>query len=287
MTWLALALATGGLVALRDALVKLGGAASDEYATIFGLSVVSALLLGAVLLVIGVPDVGPGFGRAVLGSALPNVAAYLLLARAVRLNDLSLVAPLLGLTPLFLLFTTPLILGERPTPLGIAGVLLIVAGAWLLKVGDARDGVFGPFRALMREPGARSMLAVAFIWSVSANYDKIGVAATSPIAWPVVVHVVVALALAPIVLVRARGGGRSRLGWSRDLVLAGVVNALQAAAHMTALTLTLVPYVIAVKRTSLLFSVALGRLMFGEGGIRERALGAAVIFAGVVLFVLS
>lgn len=284
MSWLALALSTGALVALRDALVKRAGATTDEYAAIFMLSAVSALLLGAVLVVVGIPEIGPGFGVAVLGSALPNVLAYLLLARSVRLADLSLVAPLMGLTPLFLLVTSPIILGEAASATGVVGVLLIVAGAYLLKRGEARHGPLGPLRALLRQPGARSMLGVAFIWSVTANYDKVGVMATSPLAWPVVVHLVAALSLLPVVAARHF---RSRALLTGPIVAAGALNAIAAVAQMTAITLTLVPYVIAVKRTSLLFSVGLGGLMFGETRLRERALGATVIFAGVIVFALS
>jgi len=135
--------------------------------------------------------------------------------------------------------------------------------------------------------------------------------ATSPLAWPVVVHSFVTLVLLPVVIWRrARDAGVvtdesphtatvSIEGlvpgwWSRNarrapliLVLAGMVNALQSFTHMTAITLTVVPYVVAVKRTSLLFSVGLGRVMFGERRIRQRALGAATILAGVVVFALG
>jgi drug/metabolite transporter (DMT)-like permease len=312
MGWLPLALLTGALVALRDALVKRGSTTADEYTTIFTLSSVSALLLGSTVLAIGVPEVGPGLGVAIAGSAFPNLLAYLLLAKSVKLSDLSLVTPLLGLTPLFLLVTSPIILGERAGPLGIVGVVMIVAGAYLLNARDIRHGVLEPFRALLRDRGARLMLGVAFLWSISANYDRVGVEATSVIAWPAVVHAFAALTLAPVVLFRRIRNGRrdDPIGvgsgpvvsldgpmprWlTRQLrrsplllVLAGAVNSAQAVTHMTALTMTLVPYVVAVKRTSLLFSVGLGHVMFGERRIRERALGALVILAGVVVFAIG
>lgn len=295
MGWFSLALLTGALVALRDALMKRGARRADEYATIFMLSATTVVLLGLVLIVVGVPRLGAGLPAAILGSAVPNVLAYVLLVRSVRLSDLSLVAPLMGLTPLFLLVTSPLILGESAGALGLLGVLLIVIGAYVLNAGDVRHGALEPFRALLRDRGARTMLGVAFLWSISANYDKIGVQATSPIAWPVVVHAIVALALAPVVLAR-RGGRRqarsdgvtsSGGGMPPLILLAGLANALAMVTQMTALTLTLVPYVIALKRTSVLFSVGLGRLMFGEGHMRERALGASLILAGVIVFALG
>jgi uncharacterized membrane protein len=67
------------------------------------------------------------------------------------------------------------------------------------------------------------------------------------------------------------------------VLLAGVFTAVAAAAQMTALTLTLAAYVIAVKRTSTLFGVFLGAALFGETRIRERLLGALVMLAGFIL----
>lgn len=289
MGWLPLALTTGALVALRDATVKGGPAHLDGYAAAFAMCGTTAVVLTGLHLVIGFPPLGPGLRAAVLGSAVPNLFAYVLLAGAVRRSDLSLVSPLLGLTPLFLLITSPLILGERVPPTGMVGVLLIVAGAYLLNLGDIRRGVLEPFRSLLRDPGARMMLGVALLWSISSNYDRVGIEATTPLAWPLVVNGFVALVLAPVVLWRRAHRAERRDGallpWM--LVGAGVLNAAQSITHMLALTLTLVPYVVAVKRTSLLFSVGLGWILFGERRIGTRVVGAAIIVAGVAVFTLA
>ena len=52
-------------------------------------------------------------------------------------------------------------------------------------------------------------------------------------------------------------------------------------------TLTLVAYVIAIKRTSVCFGVLWGHLIFHEKGMKERLTGAVVMVLGVVLIVLS
>ncbi|NJL34456.1 MAG: hypothetical protein HC893_12080 [Chloroflexaceae bacterium] len=67
----------------------------------------------------------------------------------------------------------------------------------------------------------------------------------------------------------------------------GLLNAISLAAQMTALTLTLVAYVISVKRTSTVMSVLWGGLLFKEQHLRERLLGALVMLAGVVIISLS
>jgi drug/metabolite transporter (DMT)-like permease len=56
---------------------------------------------------------------------------------------------------------------------------------------------------------------------------------------------------------------------------------------MVALSLTLVAYVIALKRLSGLISVFLGYYFLKERKIKERLLGAFIMFLGVLLIVLS
>lgn len=295
MTWLLLALFTGAGVAVRDAVLKRGSGAFDEYRTILGISVTTALLLAVPFLFVPFPPLGPRLVEALIGSGVPNIVAYVLLAKAVKLSDLSLVAPLMGLTPLFLLVTSPIIVGEVPGPLGVAGVVLIVIGTYVLNARDIRRGPLEPLRAVARDPGARLMLGVAFIWSISANYDKIGIEASSALAWPLLLNLVIALTIGVIVASRGRRGlhaalpdrPRPRRRESWYVAAGGAVNAASLVAQMTALTLTLVPYVIAVKRTSVLFSVLIGALLFREQRIRERAAGAVLILAGVVLFALQ
>ena len=56
---------------------------------------------------------------------------------------------------------------------------------------------------------------------------------------------------------------------------------------MTALQLALVSFVIAVKRTSALFNVLWGWLIFKEQGIKERIAGSMIMIIGVVVITLS
>jgi uncharacterized membrane protein len=52
---------------------------------------------------------------------------------------------------------------------------------------------------------------------------------------------------------------------------------------MQAVSLTLVAYVISIKRTSVLMSVGFGHFIFKEKGIQERSLGAAIMILGVAI----
>ncbi len=190
-------------------------------------------------------------------------------------------------TPLFLLLTSPLLLGESPSPLGMAGVLLIVLGSYLLNIHHRSRGYLAPFRALLSEPGPRLMLLVALLWSITANVDKIGLQHSSPMFYGFAINAFLALALLPLALRRLRLTGQGLRADFGNLLAIGGAGGLTIVCQMAALNLAIVPYVIAIKRTSTIMSVLWGALLFKEANLRERLLGTVVMVGGVLLIVLG
>jgi len=228
--------------------------------------------------------VTPDFWPLVFASTGLNVIAYFFFVRAFRLAEASLVAPLVLLTPVLLLVTSPLMLGERVSPLGGAGVVLSVAGAILLASSAPGARPSASLQAFLRDEGVQSMGLTAAIWSVTANLDKLGVRASTPAIWIAVVTSCISLASVALWLALPHRPMRLRaLRWA---FAAGAANALGNAAQMYALTLLFVPYVIAIKRMSALFTVIFGGLALGEN-IRGRLPGAVVMFAGAALVALA
>jgi len=64
-------------------------------------------------------------------------------------------------------------------------------------------------------------------------------------------------------------------------VVIGLVMALMIFCHTYAISLVEAAYMLSVKRSSLLFSVILGAVVFKEEGIGERFSGAVIMMAGV------
>jgi drug/metabolite transporter (DMT)-like permease len=257
-----------------------------------------AVLLPYIALTTGFPTIGPQFGWAILVGGSLNVVAFSLYIRAIKLGDLSLTVPLVTLTPLFLLVTSPLIVGEWASPLDAIGVLLIIIGSYILNLGangDVKSGepqprnYLAPIRAMVHNPGSRLMLIVALIWSVTSTVDKIGVQNSSPLFWAASLFGFIGTALLPLTIRRWRRSQRlvqTRPQTSREILTlgsAGLINAIGVGLQMIALTMAPVAQVIAVKRMSALITVVLGHFLFQEQGIKERLLGAAVMVAGVAV----
>jgi drug/metabolite transporter (DMT)-like permease len=299
--WVVLSLLAAIGTALRDVASKRAVGRADPVVVALGIAALPAVVLGAVVLAAGPEAPRPEFWLALLISGGINGVTTPLVVVALQRSDLSLVAPLTSLTPLFMLVTGAIVLDEVPGAAGMAGVAIIVAGAYLLALpgrGPGPLGPFGPrgprgplgpFRALLDDPGARAMLLVAFLYSISATYDKVGAQASSPLFWAAAVHALVALILAPLALRRLAARTPSPPPANLPLatiLLAGAFATMIAAAQMTAILLTLAAYVIAIKRTSTLFGVALGHAFFGEISARHRMLGALVMLAGFLLVTL-
>jgi len=67
----------------------------------------------------------------------------------------------------------------------------------------------------------------------------------------------------------------------------GLILALEAVTINIAYTMKIVPYVISIKKISILFSVLYGGLIFRENNIFMRIAGASVMTMGVILIILS
>lgn len=225
----------------------------------------------------------PGYAKLLAWSGVLNVIAYVCYIRGFRLSDASLVAPLVLLTPVLMLVTSPIMTGERAPPMGAFGVLFTVLGVGLLDA-DRENGKRFNFAVFARDVGARYMLATATIWSVSANIDKLGVKASTPLIW--ITGVTCVIALCAILYWAAGRPSVPRLRSLRYAFVAGGAMSIGNAVQMWALTILFTPYVIAIKRLSALFTVLASRHVLKEdsGG---RFLGAAVMLAGAVMIALA
>jgi len=287
MLWLIFSFFTALFESLKDVFSKKSLKNIDEYVVSWSLRFFALPFLIPLLFFIEIPSLGNKFWLALLVSGSLNVIATILYMKAIKHSDLSITVPMVTFTPLFLLLTSPLIVGEFPNFLGLIGVLLIVLGSYTLNIKQRHEGYLAPFRALLKEIGPKLMLSVAFIWSITSNFDKIGVQNSSPIFWAIAVNIFIILVMLPIMLYKSSGSIQNIRTNYKALFPVGLFSALTLIFQMTAISLTLVTYVISIKRTSAIMSVLFGHMIFKEKNVGERLVGAVIMIVGVLFITLS
>ena len=287
MLWFIFSFFTAFFESLKDVFSKKSLKNIDEYVVSWSLRFFALPFLVPLLFFIEIPSLGNKFWLALLIGGSLNVITTILYMKAIKHSDLSITVPMVTFTPLFLLLTSPLIVGEFPSFFGLIGVLLIVAGSYTLNIKQRHEGYLAPFKALLKEKGPKLMLLVAFIWSITSNIDKIGVQNSSAIFWVIATDIFIALIMFPIMIYKSRTNMHHIRTSYKVLLPIGLFSAIASIFQVIAISLTLVAYVISIKRTSAIMSVLFGHLIFKEEGVKERLLGAVIMVIGVLFIVLS
>jgi drug/metabolite transporter (DMT)-like permease len=280
--WVPLAVVTAVAFAFSGSYAKALSRRVHVYVIAWAMMTLALPWAAVLLLREGMPAVQPGFYRAALLSVVLNMVSVTLEVKALSLSPLSLTVPFLAFTPLFMLATGFVVLGETPDAKGILGIVLVAAGAYAINLEKVRGGLLGPIKAVAKEPGSRIMLLVALLWSVSAVYDKVAVVASSPAFYTVFFSAAFGVLYAPALV---HGLRKNPVGWPMvpRLFLIGTICAVMILSQFAAVRLALASYVIAVKRSGMLLSVVLGRVLFQEKSLAVRLFGAALMIAGVVI----
>lgn len=289
MEWLWLALACAFATASGDAFTKRLLAGYDAWEiTVVRLAWTAAVLLPW-LAIAPWPDPDPRLWLWVAALLPLDIAAMLLYMRAISVAPLHDTLPYLAFTPVLTAATAWLVLGETVTARGLAGVCLVTAGGYLLNVDTAagrRWRPLAPFARMRRAPGPRLMLGVALLYSLTSVLGK-GALAYVPAAYFAPLYFTMLGAATIAVAGAARPRALAAL-WRRPLaqLVVTVFFAAMVVTHFLAIERIEAAYMIAVKRTSLLFGIVYGALLFREPHpLRHLAIGGLMV-AGVALIVL-
>jgi drug/metabolite transporter (DMT)-like permease len=212
------------------------------------------------------------------GTGLLQAGYFLFLQASYRLGDLSLIYPIgRGTGALLAALAGIILLGERPGPAGIAGILLIVGGLVILGIpASGRTAVTA--RAIMLALITGLFIATYTLW------DKYAVSTLNvpPLVQGYVSLPVMALIIAPFAL---RDRGRTARVWvtyRRQVLGAAVLSPLAYILVLIALSFTAVSAIAPAREVSVLLGVLLGRRLLGEGSLARRLTAAATIAAGIV-----
>ncbi len=276
MLWFALALGsalaqTGKFVANKHFLDDLAPL-QTAWATMTG----SLLFLLPVQAFLGIPQLEEGFWTALAVGIIVNSTTIVLVMRALNTTDVGLVAPLLTFSPVFLLLTAPFLLGEIPTVAGLAGILLVLTGAYVINSTDA-PSMLAPITRIWTDPGQRYILFAAMLWAVSSAYFKLGMQASSTFFYLTCFQLGVAVVLTTALLIL-----RKEFATPSTTAILGLTQAAALLFQWSSAMLTQVVYALSVKRFSAPFSVIAGNTVFQEEHLATRLAGAFLMVIGAI-----
>jgi uncharacterized membrane protein len=226
-----------------------------------------------------------------LSSALTGLS-FIVLSRAYEAGDLTLVYPISRSTPAIVPLFAVLLLGEQLSWSGTLGILLTVAGMWLVQTGGAIR------RGALREPATLWAYVMLLITAGFSLVDKRVMALLATMPWEsplprAIAYYLVQTALAALLFLPyavRRIGARPLLAIARRDAPMGVFAALATMASyalvLDALRTAQVSYVVAVRQCSVLFAVGFAVWALSERPSRLRVTGTLGTLAGVVLIAL-
>lgn len=284
--WLLLGLSSGLFHALQNMVSKKALKGTNQYLAAFAYAAFSLPFLLISLVWFDWAPTNFAFWWSNIATSILNVIGLIILMKALKIGELSLTIPFLAFTPIFLILTSGLMLGEFPNSIGILGIIAIVCGTYLLET-KKNGGIWGPWKAFKENKAGQLVMLVAFIYAISSNLDKIAVQNSNPITKLIIGQLLMILMFIPIIYFKSDQKLSEIKHYQKYFWPIGLLVALTLMAQMTAITLNMVSYIISLKRTSVLFSVILGAIAFKERNIKPKLIGSSLMVAGVFLISIS
>lgn len=222
----------------------------------------------------------------IVGSGLIKMAYAIMLQRAYRHGDFSLVYPLArGTGPLFSSLAAIVLYHERPTPLALAGGGIIIASIFSLTGGHK---LLHTDRAHLRAGLLYGFICGCCIATLTV-WDKHAVAHLHlpPLVYDCSTQLVLCVALAPFAWPRR---AEAAAAWREHRWKVFAVALLAPVAYMlilTAMTFTPVSYIAPAREISILIGTFFGAKLLKEADAHRRLWAAAGMVAGVIALALG
>jgi len=281
MTGEALALVFGAAAihAAWNALAKRG---RDQFVFLWcAVSVASVVLLPIGLLTAGGARVPSAAIPFLVGTILIHAVYFYALGRSYGAGDFSLVYPIArGLGAALVPILALVLFHEALSPLGTIGVALVVTGIVVLQLRPEL------WRALERRPerlgaGTGWALVTGVSIALYSVVDKGGVRVMHPVPYIALMGAGMSVLLLPAVLRRRAALRREwAVNW-RPILVASTLNLTSYLLVLFAFRMSKVGYVVAAREISIVLSVLIGSLWFGEGRLGLRLVAAAIVLSGV------
>jgi transporter family protein len=228
----------------------------------------------------------------IYASSILATIAFLEVTRGVRHLDISTSAPLFLLSPLITALLAFMFLGERLSFLQILGIIILGLGTYFLQTKNLKD-FKGFLRDLEHNKYILYVLLGLLIYGVTSLLDKVivshyGVPPILSVAW---MQIFIALNFTILSLIKKIKAADILKFCKRNIVfllLASIATVgYRVSQQLAVSTAVAVSLVVAIKRSSSLFTTIIGGEIFKEEHLIRKGIACLIMLGGVILLAIK
>jgi uncharacterized membrane protein len=220
------------------------------------------------------------------GSGFIHFLYWLFLTSAYKEGDLSHVYPIMRSSPALVLVIAVLFLGEQVSSQGVAGILLVAVGVYIINMKQiSGEELLAPLKSIAHDRSTQfaflTLISVAF-YSIA---DKMAVNYIHPILFAFL-HLFFGMCYYTPFIVFTKNAAQIKKEWNSGaarIIMSGIFGIVGYSLILVAFTVGRVSYIVGLRQTSIVFAVLMGSHFLKEKHQGIRLIGALIIFAGGVL----
>lgn len=257
-------------------------------------SLVSWALIALSLPIIAIPAFKDGWPRlniwpfifGVVGSSLFFGFAKTLSLKSIKQSNISEVFPLTSFGALFSYILGLIFLGEFLRPLPLLGLLIIIAGSYILKAIELKEDFLKPFKSLITHKGSFIFFISTFIMSFSSVFDKVALKSLfMDNAYFVlfVENLITTLIISGYLIKEKRKWTKELKDNFPNLFINSLIYTFLALLYLWAITTGPIALVSAMKKLEIFFALILGWVLLKDKPTKQVWIGSLIMLLGVAL----
>jgi len=285
MTWFIYAVLSAFLASLASILEKktLERVHSIDFST--ALAFTAALISFPALFTASWENITLPVVGAIFLVSLLAAMAFIEVTRGVRHLEISASSPLFLLSPMLTALLAFVVLGEKLSPTQIGGMALLLLGTYILETKHffkAKEF----FQNLWGDKYSRVILFGLFIYALTSLGDRIILAywGVSPVTFTALMQLCIALIFLVLTLLQHHSAmpvlNIIKVNW-RGIFLVALLTTGYRLMQAEAIALAAVGLVVAIKRSSTLFTTIIGGELFHDHDILRKTIACLIMIIGV------
>jgi len=238
-----------------------------------------------------IPTLDPNFRRAATITSICGVTGTVIMAKALKGADVSLVMPLMSFVPVFSYILGVFILGESGNIRWVSWIIIILLGNYQLYAQKDRHR-YDSLKALVYDKHAQLVFLCCILRSIANPFGKLAIQASEPFFYASTSYFMMILLLIPFIRKQQKEQSTASIKSiiktkRKNILLWWAVRAWARLTMIISFVSIFAAYTIAIKRFGILIGVFISRFFLKEKNIRQKTIASCIIMIGVFMIIFS